>query len=83
MRSIRPLVLAVAAALGAAGLAAGFAGAASVESLLAGALQPSAAPPLLGPITESGRTGWACKPEKAAAASRASDAELPAPGASP
>lgn len=59
------------------GAAAGVAGASSVESALEGALQPSAAPALLGPITESGRKGWACKPEQAAAASSAQQAELP------
>lgn len=57
--------------------AAGFAGASSVEAMLTGALEPSAAPSLLGPITESGRTGWACKPEQAAAAKTAASAELP------
>jgi len=57
--------------------AAGFAGASSIEAMLTGALQPSAAPSLLGPITESGRTGWACKPEQAAAAKTAAAAELP------
>lgn len=54
------------------------AGAASVESLLEGGMAPSAAPSLLGPITEAGRTGWACQPERAAAAKHAGDAELPA-----
>lgn len=29
-------------------------------------LAPSEAPSLLGPITESGRTGWNCAPERAA-----------------
>jgi hypothetical protein len=61
----------------AGGTAAGVAGAASVESMLEGALAPSAPPALLGPITEAGRKGWACKPEQAASASRAHDAELP------
>ena len=61
----------------AGGAVVGVAGAASVESALAGALQPSEAPALLGPITEVGRKGWACKPEKAAAARSARDAELP------
>lgn len=61
----------------AGGAAAGVAGAASVESMLAGALQPSAAPALLGPITEAGRKGWACKPEQAASAHGWRQAELP------
>lgn len=70
------LILAACAAL--AGGAYGFSGAASLETALEGALAPSAAPSLLGPITESGRKGWECKPEQAAAASHAGGAELPA-----
>jgi hypothetical protein len=66
-------------------LAAGFAwsghfaiaGAATLEDLLAGALTPSAAPALLGPITATGRVGWECKPERAAAAAPYRQAELP------
>jgi hypothetical protein len=57
----------------------GFAGAQSLEAMLDGALQPSAAPALLGPITENGRIGWACKPEQAAGASTWQNAELPRP----
>ncbi|MBV9270412.1 MAG: hypothetical protein JO165_04915 [Candidatus Eremiobacteraeota bacterium] len=49
----------------------------SIQSLLDGGLRPSAQPALLAPISESGRTGWACKPEKAAEASGAREAELP------
>lgn len=74
VRAVLCIVLAGAAAGGAV---AGAAGAASVESLLEAALQPSAAPTLLGPITEAGRKGWACKPEQAASAARPRDAELP------
>jgi hypothetical protein len=59
------------------GAAFGVAGAASVESMLEGALQASAPPSLLGPITEAGRKGWACKPEQAASASHWREAELP------
>jgi hypothetical protein len=67
-------------------LAAGFiasgrfalAGAASLEEMLAGALTPSSAPALLGPITSAGRVGWECKPERAAAAMTYRQAELPA-----
>jgi hypothetical protein len=59
------------------GIAAGVAGAASIESMITGALEPSAAPSLLGPITEAGRKGWACKPEQAASASNWRQAELP------
>lgn len=58
--------------------AAGFAGAASLARGLNGvSLAPSDTPSLLGPIAESGRVGWACKPEQAAAAKRARAAELP------
>ncbi len=56
------------------------ASAASVEDLLSGALSPSAAPGLLGPITAAGRVGWECKPERAAAAGSWHDAELPSDG---
>jgi hypothetical protein len=59
------------------GAAAGVAGAASVESVLSDALQPSADPALLGPITAAGRKGWACKPEQAASAHNWRQAELP------
>jgi hypothetical protein len=40
-------------------------------------LAASAPPPLLGPITESGRTGWDCAPEHAATARTATAAGLP------
>lgn len=82
-RVLRPLLLAGLIAAGIFGLGAGLAGASSVESMLEGALQPSSAPTLLGPITEAGRTGWACKPEKAAAAKTAQEAELPPPDERP
>jgi hypothetical protein len=60
-----------------------FARAASLEDMLAGQLVPSAAPALLGPITEVGRVGWECKPEQMAAAHRVRDAGLPSVSASP
>jgi len=72
---VLPAVLAVCALAAAYG----FAGAQSLEAMLDGALQPSASPALLGPITESGRVGWACKPERAAAAGAWQNAELPRP----
>ncbi|MBV8531896.1 MAG: hypothetical protein JO104_11295 [Candidatus Eremiobacteraeota bacterium] len=59
------------------------AGAASLEEMLAGALTPSAAPALLGPITSAGRIGWECKPERAAAAARWKEAELPSDPSTP
>jgi hypothetical protein len=40
-------------------------------------LLPSDAPALLGPITESGRTGWDCVPERAARSRDAAPAGLP------
>ncbi len=40
-------------------------------------LVPSAPPALLGPITESGRTGWDCAPEHAATARTATGVGLP------
>jgi hypothetical protein len=40
-------------------------------------LATSSPPALLGPITESGRTGWDCAPERAATARSASAAGLP------
>lgn len=53
------------------------AGAASLEDALTGALVPSAAPSLLGPITSAGRVGWECKPERSAGSVSWHDAELP------
>jgi hypothetical protein len=50
---------------------------ASVGELAALRLVPSAAPTLLGPILESGRTGWECAPERAASAVHVRAAELP------
>jgi hypothetical protein len=72
-------------------LAAGFAwsgrvavaGVATLEELLTGAMTPSAAPGLLGPITADGRVGWECKPERAAAAATYRQAELPADSGTP
>lgn len=72
-------MLAAVIAVSALGFGWGYAGAQSLEAMLDGALQPSAAPSLLGPITEAGRVGWACKPEQAAAANSWQNAELPRP----
>lgn len=49
----------------------------SLDDLARLGIVPSGVPALLGPITESGRTGWDCHPEKAATASHWHDAELP------
>jgi hypothetical protein len=59
------------------------AGAASLEAMIADGFTPSATPALLAPIGETGRTGWACAPERAAAASQARAAELPAANDTP
>lgn len=59
------------------------AGAASLQEMLDGALAPSSAPALLGPITSAGRIGWECKPERAAAAKDAQHSELPANPSTP
>jgi hypothetical protein len=40
-------------------------------------LAPSSQPALLGAINEDGRTGWLCRPEQAAAAKNAKNADLP------
>lgn len=84
LRTLGPRILA--AALLAVALFCGrlaLANAASLEDLVAGTLTPSAAPALLGPITAEGRKGWDCKPERAAAAMHAHEAELPTTTGSP
>jgi len=50
---------------------------ASVLSPNADMLAPSSQPALLGAINEDGRTGWLCRPEQAAGAKSAKNAELP------
>lgn len=74
---VRLVLSATLCAAAAGGVAAGVAGASSVQWALESALAPSADPMLLGPITEAGRKGWACKPEQAAAARHWRRAELP------
>ncbi len=54
------------------------AGVVTLESLATEQFIPSSSPALLGPITEGGRKGWACAPEKAAASKMWAAAELPA-----
>ena len=49
-----------------------------LEELGALPLQASDPPGLLAPITEAGRNGWNCAPERAAVAVTARGAELPA-----
>jgi hypothetical protein len=78
-RWLRLFVLTAVLAVCALAFERGYAGAQSLEAMLDGALQPSAAPSLLGPITEAGRVGWACKPEQAAGSNSWQNAELPRP----
>lgn len=66
---------ALALALGSTGFA--IAGAVSLQDVANANLAPSSVPALLGPITEAGRKGWACTPERAAAAKNSVAAELP------
>ncbi len=62
-----------------AGVSGGFAAAHAnvLAAFSATDLEPSAVPQMLDPIDERGRTGWECRPERAAAATRATDAALP------
>lgn len=60
-----------------------FAAAVSLTDMTDAQLAPSAIPQLLGPITQAGRKGWECTPERAATAKRADAAELPAEGMPP
>jgi hypothetical protein len=75
MRTLRRFVVAAVLALSAS------AGVAAAAELLLDdpttSLVTSALPSLLGPITESGRTGWNCAPEHAATARTATAAGLP------
>jgi hypothetical protein len=83
-RTLFPRLLAVLLLIG--GLLCGrfaLAGATSLDDMLSGALTPSGAPALLGPIASGGRVGWECKPERAAASERAHEAELPSDPTSP
>lgn len=65
----------IAVLLAAAGLAVG--AEATLEQIGAGNLLPSEPAAVLGPITESGRTGWDCAPERAARAKKIKAAGLP------
>lgn len=72
--TILPTLLLVLAA--AVGVAAG--AEVTLEELGRTPLLASPQAPMLGPVTEVGRTGWNCMPEKAARAKTARAAELPA-----
>lgn len=82
-RFLRPLALGTALFIAAVSLRFGIAGAASVDAMLSGQLEPSQAPALLAPITESGRTGWACKPEHAASSAAVRESDLPSAHSKP
>ena len=71
----RGAIVVALAALASAGIALGAEISAGDPALLV----LSEPPALLGPITESGRSGWDCAPERAAVAARAATAELPQP----
>lgn len=66
------LVIVIAAATGTA-----FASTSPLDAVIAEVIQPSAVPALLGPIAETGRSNWTCRPEKAASARYADVAQLP------
>jgi hypothetical protein len=76
-RLISHIVLVGLLLLGALSLRTALATADSLTGIDAQSLLPSETPALLGPINEKGRTGWACRPERAAGASAPHDAELP------
>lgn len=80
-RVLSHVVLASLLLTGAIGLGAAFATAAGLTAVDATALMPSEMPSLLGPINEKGRTGWECRPERAAAATGPAAAQLPDPSA--
>jgi hypothetical protein len=71
------VILAAAVLTAAAGAGIASANAPSLFVATAQGLLPSADPALLGPITAEGRSGWQCRPEKAAQASSAQDGDLP------
>lgn len=80
--STRPfarLVLAGLLLIAAASLRVAIAGASDLGLSSVDALATSAFPNMLGPINENGRVGWACRPERAAEASKAHMADLPTP----
>ncbi|MDQ6929513.1 MAG: hypothetical protein M3126_02440 [Candidatus Eremiobacteraeota bacterium] len=60
-----------------------FAAAVSLTDLNDSKLAPSGTPQLLGPITQAGRKGWECTPERAAAAKSPISAALPSAGLQP
>lgn len=79
----RPVLLAVLLALAVICGRAAVADSGSLDDAIAGALTPSAAPALLGPITSAGRIGWECKPERSAGSAGWHEAELPLVPGSP
>lgn len=76
-RFLGRIVLTALLVLGGFSLHAALANADSVSAIDATELLPSDTPALLGPINEKGRTGWECKPERAASAVAPKGADLP------
>ena len=72
--SLRRALITAALALAAS---AGVAAAADLATGDSSTLASSDLPALLGPITEGGRVGWSCPPERAARSERADTADLP------
>jgi hypothetical protein len=72
---LKTVVALVAFVIASAGIA--VAALSSFDDLAGAGFLPSGVPALLGPITEVGRAGWDCQPEKEATASKWHDADLP------
>ena len=74
---VQRVLLAGLLAISVMGARVALANAPSLDVLASQALAPSAAAPLLGPITAVGRKGWQCHPELAAANAGWQGAGLP------
>jgi hypothetical protein len=75
LRAFKVMLVAAVLMIGGMGLAR--AAVAELGGLASMQLAPSSIPTLLGPIDESGRSGWDCVPEKTARSERSKDADLP------
>lgn len=76
-RLVSRIALASLLVASAASLSYAFANGDALSALGGKGLIASDVPALLGPIDEHGRTGWACKPERAAESASPAMAELP------
>jgi hypothetical protein len=72
---LKTIVALVAFVIASAGIAT--AALSSLDDLAGAGFLPTTLPALLGPISEAGRNGWDCQPEKAATAAKWHDADLP------